>query len=160
MTIRLNGNALIAGRKQKTADAAMSEIGTLISPSRLINWMCNPFEKGKRGWRATMKKLCIMTLFVFLSAGISFASDVQKQNFSSSNASPNNALASGAPEQDSFYRTYIVIEVTDKTITIQDKYGNKIVLDDRDPKDYKVGDVVRYDRIRNRLHKKHPPRTY
>jgi len=40
---------------------------------------------------------------------------------------------------------------------MRDKYGNTIVLDGRDPNDYKVGDIVRYDRVKNRLHKKHPP---
>ena len=68
--------------------------------------------------------------------------------------------ATSARRQASYYRTYEVVEVTDKTITIEDEYGNKIVLDDRNPKDYKVGEKVRYDKTTNRLHKKPPPRVY
>lgn len=57
------------------------------------------------------------------------------------------------------YRTYEVVGVTETTVTIKDKYGNVLVLN-KDPKDYKIGDKVRYNKKTNRLRKKHPKRVY
>ena len=56
---------------------------------------------------------------------------------------------SGASNQD-YYRTYEIIEITENGLTLQDSSGNTIEID-KDPKDYKVGYFVRYDKIRNRL---------
>lgn len=56
---------------------------------------------------------------------------------------------SGASTQD-YYRTYVIVEITENGLTLQDSQGNTIEID-KDPKDYKVGYLVRYDKIRNRL---------
>lgn len=58
-----------------------------------------------------------------------------------------------APAVSAKYRTYEVVEVTEKTVTIKDKDGKVLVLE-KDPKDFKAGDIVRYDSKRNRLRKK------
>ena len=54
--------------------------------------------------------------------------------------------------KDDYYRTYEIIEITENGLTLQDSKGNTIEID-KDPKDYKVGYIVRYDKIRNRLRK-------
>jgi hypothetical protein len=49
-----------------------------------------------------------------------------------------------------YYRTYEIIGITENGLTLQDSGGNTIDID-KDPKDYKVGYNVRYDKIRKRL---------
>ena len=56
---------------------------------------------------------------------------------------------SGASNKD-YYRTYEIIEITENGLILQDSTGNTIEID-KDPKNYKVGYIVRYDKIRNRL---------
>ena len=49
-----------------------------------------------------------------------------------------------------YYNTYEIIEITEKGLILEDSMGN-IVKANKDPKDYKVGYRVRYDKIRQRL---------
>ena len=56
---------------------------------------------------------------------------------------------SGASNKD-YYRTYEIIEITENGLILQDSSGNTIEID-KDPKNYKVGYIVRYDKIRKRL---------
>ncbi len=51
------------------------------------------------------------------------------------------------------YRTFEVVEVTENSITLKDKKGKLLVLE-KDPKDFKAGDMVRYNSRNNRLRKK------
>ena len=51
---------------------------------------------------------------------------------------------------ENFYRTYEIIGMTENSLTLQDSYDNVIEVN-KDPKDYKVGYKVRYDKIRKRL---------
>ena len=50
------------------------------------------------------------------------------------------------------YKTYEVVETTDKGLSLRDRLGNVIDLD-KDPGGFKVGYKVRYDSTRNRLKK-------
>jgi len=53
-----------------------------------------------------------------------------------------------------YYRTYEVVEVTEKTITLQRKSGDEVikaVIERSRRPNLKVGDRVRYDRRTNRL---------
>lgn len=52
------------------------------------------------------------------------------------------------------YLTYEVVKVQPKSITIRDRKGRVIILD-KEPKGLRVGDMVRYDRLRFKL-KRHP----
>ena len=52
--------------------------------------------------------------------------------------------------KNDYYRTYEIIEISEKGLTLQDGSGN-IVIADEDARDYKVGYKVRYDKIRKRL---------
>jgi hypothetical protein len=52
--------------------------------------------------------------------------------------------------QKDYYRTYEIIAISENGLTLQDSSENIIEVDE-DPKDYKVGYTVRYDRIRKRL---------
>jgi hypothetical protein len=52
--------------------------------------------------------------------------------------------------KNDYYRTYEIVGITDNGLTLQDSSGN-IIKADKDPKDYKVGYKVRYDKIRKRL---------
>ena len=54
--------------------------------------------------------------------------------------------------KDDYYRTYEIIGITENGLTLQDSKGNTVEID-KNPKDYKVGYIVRYDKIRNRLRK-------
>jgi hypothetical protein len=60
----------------------------------------------------------------------------------------------------SFYHTYTVTAVTETTITLQRTKGDKtytaVIEKERRPY-LKVGDRVRYDRIRDRLRRTLPP---
>ena len=51
---------------------------------------------------------------------------------------------------ENFYRTYEIIGMTENSLTLQDSY-DKVIEVNKDPKDYKVGYKVRYDKIRKRL---------
>ena len=51
---------------------------------------------------------------------------------------------------ENFYRTYEIIGMTENSLTLRDSYDNVIEVN-KDPKDYKVGYNVRYDKIRKRL---------
>lgn len=51
-----------------------------------------------------------------------------------------------------FYRTFEVAEITDAGIVLKDFEGGRIVVN-KDPSDYKVGDIVRYDKVRQVLKK-------
>ena len=56
---------------------------------------------------------------------------------------------SDATKKD-YYMTYEIIGITENGLTLQDNGGNIIDIY-KDPKDYKVGYNVRYDKIRKRL---------
>lgn len=49
-----------------------------------------------------------------------------------------------------YYRTYEIIDITDKGLTLLDNDGNVLVVH-KNPAEYKVGYKVRYDSVRNRL---------
>ncbi|MFC1844068.1 hypothetical protein ACFLZ5_04700 [Thermodesulfobacteriota bacterium] len=49
-----------------------------------------------------------------------------------------------------YYSTYEIIEITENGLTLEDSSGNRVIAD-KNPKDYKVGYKVRYDKIRKRL---------
>jgi len=49
-----------------------------------------------------------------------------------------------------FYRTFVILAVGEKSLTLQDGDGNVIEVD-KAPGDYRVGYKVRYDSVRNRL---------
>lgn len=48
------------------------------------------------------------------------------------------------------YRTYEIVKVTENSITMRDKEGKEHILN-WEPKGLKVGDKVRYDRLRHKL---------
>jgi hypothetical protein len=49
-----------------------------------------------------------------------------------------------------YYKTYEITGITENGLTLRDSSGNIIDIE-KDPKDYKVGYKVRYDKIRKRL---------
>ena len=51
-----------------------------------------------------------------------------------------------------YYRTFEVVEITDQGIILKDFEGGRFLVE-KDPGDLQVGDVVRYDTVRNRLKK-------
>ena len=51
-----------------------------------------------------------------------------------------------------YYRTFEIAEITSEGIVLKDFEGGRFLID-KDPSGYKVGDVVRYDTVRNRLKK-------
>ena len=51
-----------------------------------------------------------------------------------------------------YYRTFEVVEITDEGIILKDFEGGTFLVE-KDPGDLQVGDVVRYDTVRNRLKK-------
>ena len=51
-----------------------------------------------------------------------------------------------------FYRTFEVAEITDQGIVLKDFEGGRFLVE-KDPNGIKVGDMVRYDTVRNRLKK-------
>ena len=53
-------------------------------------------------------------------------------------------------KSENFYRTYEIVSITENGLTLQDSYDNVIEVK-KDPKNYKVGYKVRYDKIRKRL---------
>ena len=53
-------------------------------------------------------------------------------------------------KRKNYYRTFEILSITEKGLTLQDNDGNIIEVD-KDPGDYKVGYKVRYDSVRNRL---------
>ncbi len=57
------------------------------------------------------------------------------------------------------WRTYEIVKLTEDSITVKSKGGVELVIN-KPPKDYKVGDKVRYSKKRNRLKKYHPKRVY
>ncbi len=77
-----------------------------------------------------MKKLGIVVLICVISIFI---------GFQHTKASKND-----------YYRTYEIIDITESGLILQDSNDNVIEVD-KDPKNYKVGYKVRYDRIRKRL---------
>ena len=77
-----------------------------------------------------MKILILMTFIVILSIFMGFH-------------------YSTAGKKD-YYRTYEITGITENSLILQDSSGNTIDIE-KDPRDYKAGYKVRYDRIRNRL---------
>ena len=53
-------------------------------------------------------------------------------------------------KKNDYYKTYETIGINENGLTLSDSDGNVIEVN-KDPKEYKVGYKVRYDRIRNRL---------
>lgn len=51
-----------------------------------------------------------------------------------------------------FWRTFEVVEITSEGLVIQDFEGGRFLVN-KDSKDLKVGDIVRYDTVKNRLKK-------
>jgi len=51
-----------------------------------------------------------------------------------------------------YYRTYEIIEITGEVIVLEDLDGERLVVD-KDARGYLVGDMVRYDKVRNVLRK-------
>jgi len=49
-----------------------------------------------------------------------------------------------------FYKTYVVAEISENSLTLKNSAGELITVD-KDPEGYKVGYDVRYDKVRNRL---------
>jgi hypothetical protein len=81
-----------------------------------------------------MKKLGItfLILLFFVIAGFS-----------------GNKSADGRKGQD-FYRTFVILDIIEDGMVLQDNDGNLIVVD-KDPADFKIGYKVRYDSVRKRL---------
>lgn len=50
-----------------------------------------------------------------------------------------------------YYKTYEVVEVTEKVIVLESSGGKKIEIDKSRRPALKKGDKVRYDKIKNRL---------
>lgn len=51
-----------------------------------------------------------------------------------------------------YWRTFEVVEITSEGIVLQDFEGGRFLVN-KDPGGYKVGDIVRYDTVKNRLKK-------
>lgn len=51
-----------------------------------------------------------------------------------------------------YYRTFEVAEITSEGIILKDFEGGRFLVN-KDPSGYEVGDLVRYDTVRNRLKK-------
>ena len=51
-----------------------------------------------------------------------------------------------------YWRTFEVAEITSEGIVLQDFEGSRFLVN-KDPSGYKVGDIVRYDTVKNRLKK-------
>ena len=51
------------------------------------------------------------------------------------------------------YKTYEVVEVTEKTLVLQRTTGEEVEIDKSRRPNLKIGDKVRYDKHRNRLGK-------
>ena len=51
-----------------------------------------------------------------------------------------------------YWRTFEVAEITSEGIVLQDFEGGRFLVN-KDPGGYKVGDIVRYDTVKNRLKK-------
>lgn len=60
------------------------------------------------------------------------------------------SLQHNEAKSKNFYRTFEIIAITDKGLTLQDNDGNLIEVA-KDAGDYKAGYNVRYDSVRNRL---------
>jgi len=60
------------------------------------------------------------------------------------------AFQQGEAARKNYYRTFEIIAITEKGLTLEDSDGNVIEVD-KDPGDYKVGYKVRYDSVRKRL---------
>ena len=59
---------------------------------------------------------------------------------------------SGSPAiAKKFYKTYEVVEITEQTLVLQKKNGEKVEIDKARRPNLEIGDRVRYDKHRNRL---------
>ena len=63
-----------------------------------------------------------------------------------------SAFQQSEAKSKDFYRTFVILAVGEKSLTLQDGDGNVIEVD-KDPGDYRVGYKVRYDRLNNLLKK-------
>jgi hypothetical protein len=60
------------------------------------------------------------------------------------------AFTQSEAKRKNYYRTFEIIQISEKGVTLQDNDGNVIVVN-KEPEDYKVGYKVRYDSVRKRL---------